>query len=224
MMFSRLDRLSTLGAGLLVLACGGGGGSGGMGPCVPGAATQLVKTSGDPATWYFNNPLPTALSVTARDASGCPVPGVDVHWAVASGDGAISPAQSTTNASGVATTADSLGSTSPQTVTATFTGLPTAVTFTASATTPPASAAVTVSNNNFNPDNSVIQSGGTVKWTWAAGADPHNVTFTSGPTPLPPSSATQNTGSHSATITTVGTYDYHCTIHAGMDGTVRVVH
>jgi len=223
MMFSRLDQLSTLGAGLLVLACGGGGG-GGMGPCMPGAATQLVKTTGDPATWYFNNPLPTALSVTARDASGCPVPGVVVHWAVASGDGAISPAQSTTNASGVATTADSLGSTSPQTVTATFTGLPTAVTFTASATTPPASAAVTVSNNNFNPDNSVIQSGGTVKWTWAAGADPHNVTFTSGPTPLPPSSATQNTGSHSATITTVGTYGYHCTIHAGMDGTVTVVH
>jgi plastocyanin len=191
---------------------------------MPGAATQLVKTTGDPATWYFNNPLPTALSVTARDASGCPVPGVTVNWAVASGDGGVSPAQSTTSASGVATTTDSIGSTSPQTVTATFTGLPTAVTFTASATTPPASAAVTVSNNNFNPDNSVIQSGGTMTWTWAAGADFHNVTFTSGPTPLPPSSATQNTGSHAATITTVGTYGYHCTIHAGMDGTVRVVH
>jgi plastocyanin len=220
----RWHRLPALGVGLLGLACGGGGGSGGMGPCTPGAATQLVKTSGDPATWYFNNPLPTALSVTARDASGCPVPGVVVNWAVASSDGAISPAQSTTNASGVATTADSVGSTSPQTVTATFTGLPTAVTFTVSATTPPASAAVTVSNNNFNPDNSVIQTGGTVRWTWAAGADNHNVTFTSGPTPLPPSSGTQNTGSHVATITTVGTYDYHCTIHAGMDGTVRVVH
>src|SRR5882724_12896750 len=224
MRFLRWGGLSSLGVGVLVLACGGGGDGGGMGPCVPGTATQLVKTGGDAQSWYFNNPLPAALSVTARDASGCPVPGVVVNWAVASGDGAISPAQSTTSASGVATTADSLGSTSPQTVTATFTGLPTAVTFTASATTPPASAAVTVSNNNFNPDNSVIQSGGTVKWTWAAGADSHNVTFTSGPTPLPPSSATQNTGAHAATITTVGTYDYHCTIHAGMDGTVTVVH
>ena len=224
MILSRWHRLPALGVGLLGLACGGGGGGGGMGPCMPGAATQLVKSGGDAQSWYFNNPLPASLSVTAHDASGCPVPGVVVNWAVGSGGGGISPAQSTTSASGVATTTDSVGSTSPQTVTATFTGLPTAVTFTASATTPPASAAVTVSNNNFNPDNSAIHSGGTVTWTWAAGADFHNVTFTSGPNPLPPSSATQNTGSHAAPITTVGTYGYHCTIHAGMDGTVRVVH
>src|SRR2546422_4476315 len=151
----RWGGLPALGAGLLALACGGGGGGGGMGPCMPGAATQLVKTSGDPAPWYFNNPLPSPLSVTARDASNCPVPGVVVNWAVASGDGAISPAQSTTNASGVATTADSLGSTSAQTVTATFTGLPTPVTFSASASAPPTAAAVTVSNNSFNPNAAV---------------------------------------------------------------------
>lgn len=217
--------LPAMGAGLLVLACGGSGGGGGMGPCMPGAATQLVKTSGDPGQWYFNNPLPAALSVTARDASGCPVPGVAVNWAVASGDGAVSPAQSTTNASGVATTADSVGSTSPQTVTATFTGLPTPVTFTATATTPPTTAGVTVSNNSFSPDNSVIKTGGTVTWTWAAGAVAHNVTFTSGPTPLPANSATQSTGSYPATFTTVGTYAYHCTIHpTQMTGSVKVVH
>jgi len=215
--------LAGLGAALLAAACGGGGG-GGMGPCTPGAATQLVKTTGDPGPWYFNNPLPAALSVTARDASGCPVPGVAVNWAVASGDGAVSPAQSTTSTSGVATTADSLGSTPQQTVTATFTGLPTPVTFTASAGTPPATAGVTVSNNNFNPDNAVIKTGGTVTWTWAAGAVGHNVTFTSGPAPRPPDSATQSTGSYPATFTTVGTYGYHCTIHAGMNGTVAVVH
>src|SRR2546426_12778295 len=110
----RSIRLVGLGAALLAVACGGGGG-GGMGPCTPGAATQLVKTAGDPGPWYFNNPLPASLSVTARDASGCPVPGVVVSWAIASGDGAISPAQSTTDASGVASTGDSLGSTSPQT-------------------------------------------------------------------------------------------------------------
>jgi len=220
----RWNGLPALGAGLLVLACGGGDGGGGMGPCTPGAATQLVKTAGDPDPWYFNNPLPSPLSVTARDASGCPVPGVAVNWAVASGDGAVAPAQSTTNANGVATTADSLGSSSSQTVTATFTGLPAPVTFSASATTPPRSAAVTVANNNFTPDNSAIQSGGTVTWTWAVGADFHNVTFTSGPTPRPANSGTQNTGSHAVTITTLGTYGYHCTIHSGMDGTVRVVH
>src|SRR6266478_4535795 len=211
----RSIRLAGVGAALLAAACGGGGGGGGMGPCTPGASTQLVKTTGDPGSWYFNNPLPAALSVTARDASGCPVPGIAVNWAVASGDGAVSPAQSTTSASGVATTADSLGSAPQQTVTATFT---------ASAGTPPATAGVTVSNNNFNPDNAVIKTGGTVTWTWAAGAVAHNVTFTSGPTPLPANSATQSMGNHAATITNVGRYSYHCTIHAGMNGTVTVVH
>src|SRR6266576_306574 len=54
-----------------------------------------------------------------------------VNWAVGSGGGGVNPAQSTTSAAGVATTADSVGATSPQTVTATFTGLAAPVTFTA---------------------------------------------------------------------------------------------
>src|SRR5213083_1081887 len=90
----RWDRLPALGVGLL-LACGGDGG-GGMGPCTPGAATQLVKTSGNPPAWYFDNPLPSALNVTARDANNCAVPGVVVNWAVASGGGAVNPTQSAT--------------------------------------------------------------------------------------------------------------------------------
>jgi len=224
MTFLRWGRLPALGAGLLGLACGGGGGGGGMGPCTPGVATQLVKTSGDPAAWYLNNPLPGPLSVTARDASNCAVPGVVVSWAVASGGGAINPAQSTTSASGVATTTDSIGSTSPQTVTATFTGLPTPVTFTASASAPPATAAVTVNNNSFNPDAVVMQTGGTVTWTWNSGGVTHDVNYDSGPLPLPTSSAPQSSGSHSNTITTVGRYTYHCNFHAGMNGAVRVLH
>ena len=137
MTFLRWGGLSSLGVGVLVLACGGGGDGGGMGPCVPGAATQLVKTGGDAQSWFFNNPLPASLGVTARDASGCPVPGIVVNWAVASGDGGVSPAQSTTNANGVAATADSLGSASSQSVTATFSGLPAPVTFTATASATP---------------------------------------------------------------------------------------
>src|SRR2546426_10869110 len=109
MTFLRWGGLPALGAGLLVLACGGDGG-GGTGPCTPGAATQLVKTGGDAQVWYFNNPLPAALSVKALDANNCVVPGVVVNWTVASGGGGVSPAQSTTNASGVASAADSIGS------------------------------------------------------------------------------------------------------------------
>ena len=225
MTFLRWGGLSSLGVGVLVLACGGGGDGGGMGPCVPGAATQLVKTGGDAQSWYFNNPLPASLGVTARDASGCAVPGVVVNWALASGDGAVSPAQSTTNANGVAATADSVGSASSQSVTATFSGLPTPLTFTATASAPPTTAAVTVVNNGFNPDNVTIQVGGTVTWTWNSGGVEHNVTYNSpdvaaGRT----NSATQASGTHVNTITTVGRFGYSCTIHAGMSGTVAVVH
>jgi plastocyanin len=219
----RWSGLPALSVGLLVLACGGGGG-GGMGPCTPGAATQLVKTAGDPGAWYFNNPLPSPLSVTARDASGCAVPGVVVNWAVASGDGAVTPAQSTTGATGVATATDSIGSTSPQKVTASFAGLQTPDTFTVSASTPPTTAAVTVSNNSFNPAAVVMKTGGTVTWTWNSGGVTHDVDYDGGPAPLPTGSGPLGSGTHSNTITTVGRYTYHCNFHSGMSGSVTVVH
>src|SRR6266704_5298714 len=202
----RWDRLPALGVGLL-LACGGDGG-GGMGPCTPGAATQLVKTSGDGQSWYFDNPLPSALNVTARDANNCAVPGVVVNWAVASGGGAVSPTQSTTGTSGVAAAADSIGSTSPQTVTATFSGLAAPVTFTATASAPPTSAAVSVNDNVFSPGSAVIQSGGMVTWTWA-GQNTHNLTFTGGPAPQPLNEGNHGNGATAQrTITTVGRYTY----------------
>jgi plastocyanin len=225
MIFLAWRRLPALGVGLLLLACGGGGGGSGMGPCTPGAATQLVKTIGDPAAWYLNNPLPTPLSVTARDANNCPVPGVVVNWAVGSGGGGVTPIVSTTNAAGVASTTDSIGATSPQTVTASFTGLPAPVTFTASASAPPTSAAVTVSNNFFSPNAVVMQTGSTVTWTWNSGGTTHDVAYDSGPTPLPASSAPQSgTATHNNTITAVGRYTYHCNFHANMSGSVTVVH
>src|SRR5207247_8343517 len=135
MKLARWDPRLMLGLGVLALACGGDGG-GGTGPCTPGVATQLVK-SGDAQIWYVNNPLPAPLSVTARDANNCPVPGVVVNWAVASGGGGVSPSQSTTGPAGAATTTDSIGSTSPQTATATVTGPPTPATLTASPSEPP---------------------------------------------------------------------------------------
>src|SRR5439155_7292054 len=105
MRLARWDRLHVLALGLPLLACGGDGG-GGTGPCTPGLATELVKSGGDGQTWYVNNPLPVSLSVTVRDANNCPVPGVVIDWAILTGGGGLSPTQSTTNSSGVASTVD----------------------------------------------------------------------------------------------------------------------
>lgn len=222
MALTRARRLPVLGATFLALACGGGGGGGGTEP--PGPPTQLVISGGNGQNWFFNNPLPTQLSVKALDANNRAVPGVVVNWAVASGDGAVAPAQSTTNASGVASTIDSIGSMSPQTVTATpaITTLPTQ-TFTASAKAPPTSAAVTVGNDFYSPKDVVIKTGGTVTWTWNSAGVIHDVDYDHGPTPLPASSIPQGSGTHSNTITPVGKYTYHCNFHS-MNGSVTVVH
>jgi plastocyanin len=220
MRLKRRGRRLALGTVLLGFACGGGGG-GGTGPCTPGAATQLVKTSGDPAPWYINNPLPAVLSVTARDANNCAVPGVVVNWAVASGGGAVT-GQGPTNANGVATATDSLGSSTSQSVTATFTGLSSPVTFTATASAPPTSGAVSVVNNSFDPNSSVVKAGSTVTWTWNSGGVEHTLTFTSGPPPLP-GQTDQTSGTKAIQFNVVGKYAYHCIIHGGMDGTLTVV-
>jgi plastocyanin len=194
-----------------------------------GPPADLVVSGGDRQSWFFNNPLPTVLSVTALDIDGRAVPGVVVTWAVtsASGSGAVSPTQSTTNASGVATTTDSLGSSTTQTVSATFSGLVGPASFSEFATTPPPSAAVSLQNFAFNPKNSVVQTGGTVTWTWNDGATLHTLNFNStDPTPRPADTPQQASGSVAFGFTTVGTYAFFCSIHQaqGMMGKLTVVH
>src|SRR5438034_5356476 len=155
MRLARWDPRLTLALGVLALGCGGDGG-GGTAPCTPGLATQLVKSGGDGQAWFVNNPLPVPLSVTARDANACPVPGVVVDWTIQTGGGGLSVAQSTTNASGIASTVDSVGATSPQVVRATAAGLPTQD-FTTTAGVPPTTAAVSLASIQLNPTSVVVQ-------------------------------------------------------------------
>ena len=211
----RWHRLGALGVGLLTLACGNDSTE------PPGPPADVVKSGGDGQSWYFNNPLPVPYGVTVRDANGRAVPGVSVAWTFVTGGGSLSPNPSTTDANGVATTIHTLGTATTYVVNATVTGLP-SVTFSTTASAPPTSASVSVNDNSFSPATAVIQTGGTVTWTWA-GSNIHNLTFTSGPMPRPANQDNQVTGTAQRTITTVGTYGYGCTNHAGMNGTVTVV-
>jgi plastocyanin len=216
-------RVITLVAGVSAWACSGDSTQ------PPGPPLDLMKSGGDAQNWYFNNRLPTPLSVTAVDASSRPVPGVVVTWAVSSsaGSGAVNPPQSTTDASGVATTTDSLGSSTTQTVSASFPGVQSAVTFTEIAFAPPTSGAVDVRDNNFNLPNIVVQTGSAVTWS-RTGMNHHNVTFVSGPSILAKifeaDLETGTAASRTRTFAVVGTYNYSCTNHANMNGSVTVVH
>jgi len=214
MTLRRWNRRFALGMALLGLACGGDGG----GTQPPGPPADLVKSGGDGQSWYFNNPLPTALSVTAVDVDGRAVPGVVIMWAVASGGGSVTPTQSTTNANGVATTTDSIGGSTIQMVNATFTGLAGPVSFTEQATTPPTAAAVNVGDNFFDKASVVVQVNSAVTWTWT-GQVGHSVTFTGGP-----DSGVQPSGTFQRTFTSTGVFNYFCKVHGGMTGSVTVVH
>jgi plastocyanin len=81
-------------------------------------------------------------------------------------------------------------------------------------------ATVTVSNNTFNPSPDTVPAG-SVTFTWSNASNSHNVTWLTGPGTLPTNSATMTTGTYQATLVK-GTYTYHCTIHAGMNGTIVV--
>jgi len=213
-------RVLTLVAGVWAWACNGDSTQ------PPGPPDHLVRTGGDQQKWYFNNPLPLPYGVTVLDASARPVPGVSVAWSPLVGsDGSFSSNPSTTNSSGVATTVHTLGTATTYVVNVIVTGVPTTQ-FTANASAPGTAVNVAVTNFAFTPQDTAVQTGGTVTWTWNSGTTPHNVTYTGGPTPLPTSSSDQSgTTTFSTTFTTVGKYTYRCTIHpTQMNGTVVVVH
>jgi plastocyanin len=210
------SRVWVLSVGCVALACNDPG-------TPPGPPAQVVRSGPDHQDWYFNNPLPQPYSVTVLDANDRPVRGVPVDWSMTTGGGTLDLNPSTTNAIGVASTIHTLGSATTYVVMATVVGFP-SVAFSASAKAPPTAttADVAVADNSFTPDTVGIKSGGTVTWNWT-GALTHNVTLTSGPTPLPPNVGDRASGAGQTTFTVVGRYSYRCTHHAGMTGEVHIV-
>ena len=79
---------------------------------------------------------------------------------------------------------------------------------------------ISVKNNSFSPTPDTVAAG-QVTFTWATPSNGHNVTWLSGPGTLPAASDTKTSGTYQATLQ-AGTYSYHCTIHAGMNGTIVV--
>ena len=74
-------------------------------------------------------------------------------------------------------------------------------------------------NSQFSPSTITVAPGGSV--TWVFGPLTHNVTFaaTAG---HPADIGDTNSASVSRTFNVAGTFTYTCTLHQGMNGTVRV--
>ncbi len=78
---------------------------------------------------------------------------------------------------------------------------------------------VTVGDNFFSPSQLTINVGDTVRWMNAAGGNVHNVTSNSGAWAA---SQTASSFTFEVTFNQAGTFNYTCTIHSGMDGTITV--
>ena len=185
-----------------------------------GVATTLAKTGGDDQTVAPSGNV--VLTVTASDGHGNPKSGVTVDWAVGTGGGTIAPPQNTTGVSGTASATRTLSANlGAHTATATATGLTgSPATFTTTAASV-ANVAVGGGANVFNPTSVTIAVNGRVNWNWVAGNTlPHNVTFSTGGAPGPITDRTSGTAF--LDFDTVGTFNYACTNHVGMTGSVTV--
>lgn len=77
---------------------------------------------------------------------------------------------------------------------------------------------ITVGNNFFSPTPNTVPVG-QVTFNWSTPSNGHNVTWQTGPAPLPANATTRSSGSFQVTLQ-AGTYTYHCTLHSGMNGTI----
>lgn len=204
----RVRRVWTVAIASLAAACGGGGnGGGGTGPdrvfttlvVQPASATVIVGQT-------------TPLTAIARDQNNSNMSGLTVTWQ--SNNTSIA----TVNASGVVT------GVAAGTATITANGTVGSVTksgnatVTVSATAPQSAIVVATAATTFDPASVTIARNGTVTWQFNL---EHNVTWSGSGTPA--NIPNTSTGTVSRTFPNAGTFNYGCTLHPGMNGSVTVV-
>jgi len=231
-----MPRLSPAFAGLVLVAtlgaCSSGSGSD------PGTLTvaKAATNSGDAQVGTAGQALTDPLRVAVTDG-GMIQSGVTVTWATTNG-GSLTPASSTTDASGIAAATWTLGAGGgAQTATASVAGASgSPITFTA---TSPVVPTITVGPGGalqFSPATIAISAGQSVRFVWASGATNHNVSPDVGNAAALPSSPGLPTlldapQEFNAVFPNTGTFRFFCTAHGanpsagtvtGMSGTVTV--
>jgi trimeric autotransporter adhesin len=191
----------------------------GGGATEPSVLTSIVISPASPSVAVGGT---AQLTATALDQGGRTITGLPAaQWSTADA------AKATVSASGVLTgiTAGTVGITARITQGGTTREATVNVTVGGTTTPPstgaPLTATVTTPGESFSPAAVTIRTGGTVTWQFT-GSTRHNVTF-SGTVPtggnIPDTDAG---GSAQRTFPAAGTYNYSCTRHSGMNGSVTV--
>lgn len=76
---------------------------------------------------------------------------------------------------------------------------------------------VSLENISFTPDVVTVEPGTTVTWEWNDGSTEHDVVFDDFESEI------QSEGTYTRTFDETGTYEYVCSLHPNMKGTVFVV-
>ena len=188
--------------------CGGGGGDGGGGTG-PAVFTSLSVTPTNVSVVVQGS---QNLTVVARDQNNAGMSGLTTAFV------SNNPSVATVTSAGVVTGV-AVGTTTI-TVNGTVGTVTKSQTVNVSVSTASATASVNATTGlQFEPSSVTITANGSVTWNFAGTA--HNVTFDNA-APQGGNIATIANSSVSRTFANPGTYAYHCTIHGGMNGEVKV--
>ena len=193
-------------AAVVLTGCGGDDGDGGTPPVTPVFTTLEVTPTAPTVVVGFT----TALSASAKDQNGAAMSGLTTTYT--SSDNSKATVTNAGVVTGVA------AGTSRITATGTIGSVTKTVNVDVTVGAAPTTASVAATaSSTFTPHDVVVARNGSVGWSFAI---LHNVTFD---TPGSPANIGDTaTGTVSRTFNTAGTFAYHCTIHAGMQGTVIV--
>jgi plastocyanin len=192
--------------------CGGGGGNGGTNPPPTPVLTSVALSK---TTASLRPTESTTITATPKDQNGNAMSGQTVDWTVAPTSGVVSISPS---GASVTVTGTALGQ---ATLTATVQQKVANATITVQNSFP-SSADIAVGSggaNVFDPNAVDMAAGGTVNFNWSGVT--HNVTWQSPPVSLA-NVGDRSSGTVSFTLNTAGTYNFQCTLHPGMSGTITV--
>lgn len=193
----------------------------------PGPAADLTLVSGNDQAALTNTALAAPLRVRVSDQFGNVIGGSPVSWSVAAGSATVSAGTTNSASDGVASVTLNVGGQVGAIQARAVSGQDT-VLFNAFGVN--LIREVLVKNNFFEsvtngsqaPAVDTIQAGQAVQWVWQSAAVEHNI-VSQGATRFANAGIASTPFTHGPIgIATAGTYNYECSLHAGMNGVLIV--